>query len=97
MCHVFAVPFDIQIHRENHIYYRVQDPAEGNIESNVLCSFDFQKHTTGVTGTDGDGLKYTQETGGANGHVPAKSLNIQKNFTTKITDEPLHPKRVYCH
>ena len=51
------------------MYKHALDPAEGNGEGNVLWGFDFKILPTGVHGADRDGLKHTQEVGGANGHM----------------------------
>ena len=78
------------------MYKQALDPAEGNGEGNVLWGFDFKILPTGVLWADCDGLKHTQEAGGANGHTPAHSLNIQNKFAGKITGKMFQPQSCNC-
>ena len=78
------------------MYKHTLDPAEGNGEGNVLWGFDFKILPTGVLWADRDGLKHTQEAGGANGHSPAHSLNIQNKFAGKITGKMFKPQNCNC-
>jgi hypothetical protein len=59
------------------MYKDGQNPEKENGEANILCNFGFLIFTTRFSVTDGDGLEDTQKTGGANGHTPTKSLNVQ--------------------
>ena len=77
------------------MYTHALDPAEGN-EGNVLWGFDFKILPTGVLWADRDGLKHTQEAGGANGHSPAHSLKIQNKFAGKITGKIFQPQSCNC-
>ena len=60
---------------------------------NVFWGFDFKILPTGVHGAD---LKHTQGAGGANGHTPAHSLNIQNKFAGKITENVFPPQSCIC-
>ena len=60
---------------------------------NVFWGFDFKILPTGVHGAD---LKHTQGAGGANGHTPAHSLNIQNKFAGKITGKIFQPQSCNC-
>lgn len=42
-----------------------------------------------------DGLEDTQEAGGAHGHSPGHSLNIENKFASKIIEEISQPEA--CH
>ena len=79
---------------KNEMYQQALDPAEGNGEGNVLWGFDFKILPTAVLGADRDGLKHTQGAGGAKGHTPAHSLNIQNKFQAKSVKTCFHPKAV---
>lgn len=74
------------------IYYNVQDPADGNGVSNVLCSFFFKILPPGVHGADPYGLEDTQEAGGANGRSPNHSFYIESMFTSKTIEEMCQSK-----
>jgi len=78
------------------MYQHALDPAEGNGEGNVLWGFDFKILPTGVLWADYDGLKHTQEAGGANGHTPAHFLKIQNKFACKITGKIFQPQSCNC-
>ena len=78
------------------MYKHALGPAEGNGEGNILWGFDFKILPTGVLWADRDGLKHTQEAGGANGHSPAHSLNIQNKFAGKITGKIFQPQSCNC-
>lgn len=82
--------------RKKEIYKHTLDPAEGNGEGNVLWGFDFKILPTAVLGADRDGLKHTQEAGGADGDTPAHSLNIQNKFAGKITGKIFQPQSCNC-
>lgn len=69
------------------MYKQALDPAEGNGEGNVLWGFDFKILPTGVLWADYDGLKHTQEAGGANGHSPAHYTDIREKSASKISVE----------
>ena len=79
---------------KNEMYQHALDPAEGNGEGNVLWGFDFKILPTRVHGADCDGLKHTQGAGGAKGHTPAHSLNIQNKFQAKSVKTCFYPKAV---
>ena len=78
------------------MYKHALGPAEGNGEGNILWGFDFNILPTGVHGADCDGLKHTQEAGGADGDTPAHSLNIQNKFAGKITGKIFQPQSCNC-
>lgn len=62
----------------------------------MFWSLEFRTVPAGIIWADGDGLENTQETGGANGHAPAKSLSVQEKFAAKVTEEPFHAQSPYC-
>ena len=78
------------------MYKHALGPAEGNGKGNVLWGFDFKILPIGVYGADCDGLKHTQEAGGADGDTPAHSLNIQNKFACKITGKIFQPQSCNC-
>ena len=78
------------------MYKHALGPAEGNGEGNILWGFDFKILPTGVHGADCDGLKHSQEAGGADGHTPAHSLNIQNKFACKIIGKVFQPQSCNC-
>lgn len=49
--------------------------------------FHFKLYPPGVPGVNGDGLEDTQEAGGASGHIPAHSVNIENKFVSKIIEK----------
>jgi hypothetical protein len=49
-------------------------------------------HTFRITGPDSDGLKCTQERGGADGKTPANSKYIHDCLTTSIVQKIFAPK-----
>ena len=85
-CYIFPSKFYDHIQREKNIYRDVQDPAERNVQTNVLEIFCSKILPTGVSRADDDGLEDTQETNGGNGHAPKNSLKIHKKLIAPIIE-----------
>lgn len=93
---VFLLLHLLVIYIRNYAYQHVQDPAQGCGGAYVLGSFPLKPCPPGVPVTDHDGLEDTPEAGATRGHNPAHSVNIQKKFASKITEEVSQPKGYHC-
>ncbi|KAK2088829.1 hypothetical protein P7K49_034736 [Saguinus oedipus] len=70
----------------------VDDPEEKERGGNAGREFRFKPGPFRMTGTDGDGLKRTQESGGADGKTPGNSTYIQNCFAANIIQKFSHSK-----
>jgi hypothetical protein len=93
---VIIAPFCSHEHKMKNVYREGQDPAQEYGGVNVSGSFHLKLCPHGFTRADGDGLEDTQETGAANRHTPAHSVNIKKQFATNITERNFQTKSCHC-
>lgn len=61
-----------------------------------FCALPFKLCSPGVPGADGDDLKNTQEASAAYEHTFSRSVEMEKNFMVKITEEVFPTKRCHC-
>ncbi|KAK2088828.1 hypothetical protein P7K49_034735 [Saguinus oedipus] len=73
----------------------VDDPEEKEGRKNAGREFRFKPGPSRMTGADGDGLKYTQESGGADGKTPGDSVYKHNCLTANIVQKMSHSKG--CH
>ena len=66
-------------------YETIKNPKDKNKGNNLACCLWFKLCPKGSSGTDGDSLDHTEETGSADGEAPCHPCQKNHSFTANIT------------